>query len=484
MLRFHILLLLSAAWLTAGCSEPVTLEQPRCEMQEQPLGVAVANPVFSWHLDSEAFDVVQTAYEISVAASEKELGTGAALWNSGRVDSDAMRAAYAGAPLDSGRDYYWSVRAHTNAGSTAWSAPHRFSTALSDDEWRAVWVGEDALSNPDENRDSLHTRLAARYLRKEFDNGRKAVKRAMLYVSGLGTYEAYLNGERIGDDFLAPAITFYTKTVYYNTYDVTRLLRRGDNALGVILGNGRYFWLRAQGKPIAGFGLPRLLAQLEIEYADGSRRTVATDDTWRVTSHGPIVANNEYDGEEYDMRRELPGWNRAGYDDAGWQSVDLMEAPAGRLCAQPCPAIRVMERVRPASITRMPSGKFLVDMGQNLVGRLHAKFSACKDEPVVMRFSELLNADSTLYVANLRSAKATDVFTPAADGRFEWTPAFVFHGFRYIELSGMSEMPSADDLEVEVLYDEMNTIGSFETDNDILNSVYSNAYWGIRGNYR
>lgn len=476
--------MLWAALLTAGCSHAVTLEQPRCEYQEQPEGVAVANPVFSWHLGSEEFGVVQTAYEISVAASAKELGSRSALWNSGRVDSDAMQAVYAGAQLEPGRDYYWTVRAHTNAGTTQWSEPHRFSTALADDAWKADWIGENRLSNPGENQDSLHTRLAARYLRKEFDNGRRKVRRAMLYISGLGAYEAYLNGERVGGNFLAPAITFYSKTVYYNTYDVTRLLQKGGNTLGVILGNGRYFWLRAQGKPIAGFGLPRLLAQLEIEYADGSRRTVSTDGTWQVTSLGPIVANNEYDGEEYDMRRELPGWNTTGYDASAWQRADIMDAPAGKLCAQPCPGISVMERVHPASITRMPSGKVLVDMGQNMVGRLNARFSAGSGKPVVMRFAELLNADSTLYVDNLRSAKATDIFTPSSDGRFEWKPAFVFHGFRYIELDGMTEVPSADDLEVEVLYDRMNTIGSFETDNEIINRVYSNAYWGIRGNYR
>lgn len=484
ILRFRILSVLLSALLTAGCTDAVTLEQPRCEMQEQPLGVAVANPVFSWYLVSDEFEVVQTAYEISVAAAPGELCSGSAVWNSGRVESDVMQVSYGGAALVPGCDYYWTVRAHTNAGSTSWSEPHRFSTALRSEDWRAAWIGEDRLSNPGENRDSLHTRLAARYLRKEFDNGSKKVRRAMLYISGLGTYEAYLNGKRIGDDFLAPALTFYNQTVYYNTYDVTDLLLRNDNTLGVMLGNGRFFWLRAQGKPIAGFGLPRMIAQLEIEYADGSRRTVVSDESWRETSRGPIVANNEYDGEEYDMRRELTGWNRSGYNDSEWQPVDIMTTPAGELCPQPCPSMRVMERVHPVSVTRMPSGKYLVDMGQNMVGRLCARFSARKDEPVVMRFSELLNSDSTLYVANLRSAKATDLFTPSADGRFEWKPAFVFHGFRYIEFDGITCQPAPEDLEVEVLYDDMNTIGTFETDNRVINQVYSNAYWGIRGNYR
>lgn len=485
MYRLRLLLGMLATTLVVGCSNAVTLECPRCEMQAEPLGVAVAHPVFSWHLGSDRFGVEQTAWEIRVAASPEALRSArSTVWNSGKVASDAMQAAYDGAPLEPGCDYYWTVRAHTNVGTTAWSAPHRFSTAPDAGAWCAAWIGEDRLSNPGENRDSLHTRLAARYLRKEFDSGAAKVRRAMLYISGVGTYEAYLNGQRIGDDFLAPALTFYTKEVYYNTYDVTPLLQAGGNALGVVLGNGRYFWLRAQGKPIAGFGLPRMIAQLEIEYVDGSRQRVVSDGSWRVTSRGPIVANNEYDGEEYDMRRELPGWNRTGYDDAAWQAADVMAAPAGELRAQPCPSMKVMERVRPLSITRMPSGKYLVDMGQNMVGRLHASFSARRECPVTMRFSELLNPDSTLYVANLRSAKATDIFTPAADGRFEWKPAFVFHGFRYIEIDGLAQQPAPEDLEVEVIYDEMSTIGEFRTDNRVIDQVYSNAYWGIRGNYR
>ena len=471
--------------IASGCSDVVRLESPRLEMQEAPLGVSVPHPVFSWHLDSDRKGVEQNAYEIRVSPILEGLDSESSLvWNSGKVASDAMQAVYDGQALEQGTDYYWKVRAYTNEGTTAWSKAHRFSTAIGADRWQAEWIGEDRLSNPGENRDSLYTRLAARYLRKEFAGGQKDIRRAMLYISGLGAYEAYLNGERVSDDFLAPALTFYSKLVYYNTYDVTRLLHKGDNTLGVILGNGRYFWLRAQGKPIAGFGLPRLLARLEVEYEDGSRQAVVTDGSWKVTSKGPIIANNEYDGEEYDARKELPGWNRSGYDDTGWQPADVVSAPAGQLCAQPCPPIRVMERVRPVSITRIPSGKYLVDMGQNMVGRLNATFTARKDSVVTMRFSELLNPDSTLYVANLRSAKATDLFTAAADGKYTWRPAFVFHGFRYIELDGLTEMPAAKDLEVEVLYDDMATIGTFETDNRVINQVYSNAYWGIRGNYR
>ncbi len=483
--RLFILFGIFMAIITGACAAPVSIENARCERQNEPLGVAVDKPTFSWHLNSSRHGVVQIAYEIQVASTPDAFNIhDKCVWNSGKVPSDAMHVSYGGTVLEPGHDYFWRVKAYTNVGETRWSNIKRFSTALSPDDWYASWIGEDSISNPGENQDSLHTRLAARYLRKEFDNGNRKVKRAMLYISGLGAYEAYVNGKRVGDDFLAPALTFYGKKVYYNTYDVTDLLHEGGNALGVVLGNGRYFWLRAQGKPIAGFGLPRMLSQLVIEYTDGSTNTVLSDGTWKVTSKGPIVANNEYDGEEVDMRRDLGDWSRYGYDDTSWHTADVMEAPKGELLAQPCPSMKVMERVHPVGVTRLPSGKILLDMGQNLVGRLRVKLHCRKDKPVTMRFSELLNPDSTLYVENLRSAKATDIYTPATDGRFEWAPAFAFHGFRYVEIDGIDKAPKAKDIVAEVIYDEMDTIGSFESDNEILNSVWKNAYWGIRGNYR
>lgn len=462
-----------------AAGKAVGLEHTRCQMQQEPLGVAVAKPTFSWYLSSGQRGVKQTGWEIKVVCGK----TKKTVWESGRVASDAMQATYAGEPLQAASDYFWQAKAYTNAGTTGWSRPQRFSTAPAADSWRGCWIGEDALSNPGENRDSLHTRLAARYLRKEFTT-EKPVSRAMLYISGVGACEPYINGQRVGTDFLAPALTYYDRKVYYNTYDVSAMLRRGANALGVALGNGRYFWLRAQGKPIAGFGLPRLLSQLVIEYEDSTVDVISTDGSWKVTSKGPIIANNEYDGEEYDSRLELGRWSEPGYDDSLWKNADTMEAPKGELLAQPCPSITVMERVKPISVNRLQSGKILLDMGQNLVGRLRICGFGNKNQPVVMRFSELLNPDSTLYVENLRSAKATDIYTPAADGTFCWAPSFTFHGFRYVEIDGLERLPSPDDFTAEVMYDRMETIGTFESDNEVLNGVWMNACRGIRGNYR
>ena len=384
--KFQILFL----FLFVGCSlcmaKKVSVVYPRVEMQENPLGIDLKNPHFSWQLASDVKDVKQMGYEIQLAADLRDLKRGDNLiWKSGLVQSDKMQIEYEGLPMQSCEEYYWRVRVQTNHGMSSWSAIQRFSTGmLHAEDWHAKWIGENAMSNSGESQTELHTRLAARYLRKDFQAS-SHIDRATLYISGLGYYQAFLNGKSVSEDLLTPSITFYSETVYYNTYDVTDLLQEGDNALGVILGNGRYFWVRGSG--MEGFGLPRLLAQLEIEYTDGSKKIIASDETWKVTSKGPIVANNEFDGEEYDMKKELPGWNLGGYDDSTWKNVDIMSVPCKRLLAQPSPSVAIMERIHPSSVTRLASGKVLIDMGQNMVGRLKASFKGKAGQKVVMRFA-------------------------------------------------------------------------------------------------
>lgn len=480
--KFQILFLFLFVGLSLCMAKKVSVVYPRVEMQENPLGIDLKNPHFSWQLASDVKDVKQMGYEIQLAADLRDLKRGDNLiWESGLVQSDKMQIEYEGLPMQSCEEYYWRVRVQTNHGMSSWSAIQRFSTGmLHAEDWHAKWIGENAMSNSGESQTELHTRLAARYLRKDFQAS-SHIDRATLYISGLGYYQAFLNGKSVSEDLLTPSITFYSETVYYNTYDVTDLLQEGDNALGVILGNGRYFWVRGSG--MEGFGLPRLLAQLEIEYTDGSKKIIASDETWKVTSKGPIVANNEFDGEEYDMKKELPGWNLSGYDDSTWKNVDIMSVPCKRLLAQPSPSVAIMERIYPSSVTRLASGKVLIDMGQNMVGRLKASFKGKAGQKVVMRFAEIINPDSTLYVANLRSAKATDIFTPSVDGYFSWAPVFVYHGFRYVEIDGVEGDPDIKDFVGEVMYDRMQQTGHFETSDFIINQIFKNAYWGIRGNY-
>lgn len=472
-----------------ACQTPkVTVEHLRVEMQENPVGIGTTHPRFSWQLQASVADVVQSAYRIEVARSEKELQSGDLVWDSGRVaDSLSVLIPYGGPSLESGSEYYWRVRVETNRGETPWSPVGRWSMALLDaQDWRAEWIGiapEDSTMTfgGDTNRPWIRTRLSARYLRKEF-SVEGEVSRAMLYICGLGAYDAYLNGERIGNAVLAPAQTNFAKTTYFNTYEVTAMLESGTNALGVVLGNQHYYSTRNPG--IIGYGYPQLLAQLEVEYADGTRDTVVSDLSWQVTDRGPIVANNEFDGEEYDARLEMPGWNRAGYDASAWRKPDRMKAPTGQFCAQPNPPMVIHEELKPVSVKRLDDGRLIVDMGQNMVGWLRVRLQGKKDQPIQFRFAELLTPDGNLYMDNLRGALVTDIYTPAIDGSFEWEPRFVYHGFRYVEISGLDELPEADSLTGCVIYDDMETTGTFETSNEVLNQVFRNAYWGIRGNYR
>ncbi|MCD8177367.1 MAG: glycoside hydrolase family 78 protein [Tannerellaceae bacterium] len=325
------------------------------------------------------------------------------------------------------------------------------------------------------------TRLAARYLRKEF-NAPGTIKSARLYITGLGFYECYLNGEKVGRDVFAPTATDYTKHVNYNVYDVTNLLNNGGNTVGVILGNGRYFSMREHG--VRNFGFPKLLMQLEIEEKDGKRTVITSDETWKITTDGPIVANSEFDGEEFDANRILHGWCENGYNNSGWLNAGQVTPPGGKLIAQRNPNIQIMKEIKPVSVTPTGKGSYMVDMGQNMVGWLAIQGKAKKDKPVTMVFAELLTPEGNLYLDNLRSAKVTDRYIPAGDGLFSWEPRFTYHGFRFVEISGLQEAPELEDLTGKVIYDRMDDTGSFYSSNELLNQIHKNAYWGIIGNYR
>lgn len=490
MKKLRYVACLAVVILTAACtSSRVRVDDLRLEMQENPIGIGAAQPRFSWQLKADVKDVNQTTYRIEVARSEKDLKAGDLLWNSGEVASDlSLLIPYEGPALESRATYYWRVKVTTDKGDTPWSETARWSMALlGEADWTAQWIGIDGATNPGEelgsetSKERMDTRLAARYLRKEFP-AKGDVQRATLYVAGLGSSDVYMNGKRVSEDVFAPIPGVYPKTTYYSTYDVSELVNDGNNALGVVVGNGRFFPVRNPG--IRGYGLPRLLAQLEIEYKDGTTETVVSDPSWQATARGPIVANNEFDGEEYDARLELTGWDKSGYDASAWQKPDTMSAPGGRLLALPTPNMRVMEEIAPVGITRLNDGKYILDMGQNMVGWLKVKLNGKKDQPVTMRFAELLQPDGSLYVENLRSAKVTDIYTPAVDGEFVWEPRFVYHGFRFVEISGLDEQPALESFTGRVIYDEMETTGKFETSNPVINQIYKNAYWGIRGNYR
>lgn len=462
--------------------ETVIVSSLKTEMRENPDGIGTLFPRFSWKIESETPAITQVAYQIEVAASVQELKNKSnLLWSSGRINTDqSLLVSYDGEPLKSGKCYFWQLTVWTNTGQRIESHIQQWSTALlNETDWKAKWIG---LNDQENLRvDNNRTILPARYLRKEFEVT-SSPKRAMLYISGVGSSICYMNGQQVGNDVFGPLPTWYDASVPYLSYDVTDLVKDGSNAIGVALGNGRFLTMREQG--MYGFGLPRLIAQLHIEY-DDKEDIIISDQTWQVTNKGPVVENNEFDGEKYDARLELGEWTKSGYNASAWQSATLMEAPKGKLIAQLSPSLKVMEEIKPVTIKTVDKGRYIVDMGQNMVGYLKVKLKGKEGKPISMRFAEVLEQNGeNLYLDNLRSALVTDVYTPATDGIFTWEPQFVYHGFRFVEISGLDSEPSINDFTGKVVYDEMETIGTFETSNELINKLYANCYWGIRGNYR
>ncbi|MDR0843911.1 MAG: glycoside hydrolase family 78 protein [Tannerella sp.] len=484
MRQLHLFFLFLPLCLMMACTSTNELQVVglQTEMRDNPEGIGIDHPRFSWQLQTGVPNTLQTAYQVEVAGSAADLKSGNNLsWNSGKIESDqSILIPYSGNPLESGKEYFWRVKVWTNTGSESQSAEAKWSMGLlKASDWKAFWIGLDDSVNL--VIDKGRTRLPARYLRKDFTVSQK-VKRAVLSISGVGSSVPYLNGKRISNDVFAPLPTLYTTTVYFNTYDVSELLQAKENTLGVELGNGRYLAMR---RGMVGFGLPRLIAQLSIEYEDGKSETIVSDDSWKATGKGPIIANNEFDGEEYDARQELGKWTEAGYDASQWQAADLMQAPGGTLIAQPSENLKVMEEIKPISIKAVADGKYILDMGQNMVGWLQVNLKGKKDSPVKFRFAELLtDGDAELYMDNLRGALVTDIYTPSEDKPFTWEPTFVYHGFRFVEISGLDYQPQTSDFTGKVVYDNMQTIGTFETSNTLVNRIFKNSYWGIRGNYR
>jgi alpha-L-rhamnosidase len=360
---------------------------------------------------------------------------------------------------------------------------------LSEADWNAAWIGLDRAVGNDKP-DTQFRQLSARMVRKEFE-ATKGVRRATAYVCGLGLFELRINGKKVGRQVLVPALSEYPKRSFYLTFDVTKELLNGKNAVGVILGNGRFFASRQAFAPNQDirietntYGYPKMIFRMDIEYADNTRQSLVSDATWRITAHGPITANSEYDGEDYDARKEMAGWDEAGFDDSGWMNAAKVGDPSEKLSAQPIAPIRVMEIMKPKSVKEIKPGVHIFDMGQNMVGWVSLAVRAKRGTSVQMRFAETLNPDGSLYTDNLRAAKQTDTYIARGGGVEQWEPRFTYHGFRYVELTGYPGRPQLSTIEGKVVYDDMRTTGSFNCSNDIINKVYKAAYWTMRGNYR
>jgi alpha-L-rhamnosidase len=323
--------------------------------------------------------------------------------------------------------------------------------------------------------------LPAPYLRKEFPVA-SPVKRAVLYATAQGVVELSLNGQRVGDEVFTPGWTDYRKRIYYRTYDVTELMQTGPNALGAILGDG---WFRGNiscvGQNKYGNRL-RLKAQLHIEYQDGRTEVIASDPSWKA-AYGPILESDMQAGEVYDARREMSGWNRAGFEDDGWSPVVAGSAIKPLLQAYPGVPVRPIQELPAVQVTEPQPGTYVFDLGQNFSGWIRLKVKGEAGDKVDMLFAEMLKEDGTAYTINLRSARAVDTYILKGGEEEVWEPRFTFHGFRYVQISGLREKPAPDAVTGIVLYSDSPEASSFECSNPMVNKIYRNIVWGQRSNY-
>ncbi len=464
----------------------------RCEYRENPLGLGEARPRFFWQIDDPRRGAAQGAYQIRVASAAHELAHDRAdVWDSGRVDTNqSAHVVYGGPALRSRQRYYWQVRTWDAAGqSSPWSDIAWFEMGLlRRGDWKAQWIGRKPRGDNTQLQPSP-------YLRRAFATTGANIRQARLHLSARGLVEAYINGHRVGDDHFVPGWTDYHQRIQYRTYDVTALVQRGDNVLGAVLADGWYAGHIHRGFRVYG-PFPMLLAQLEIEDERGRRQTIATDETWQW-AEGPIRSASLFMGETYDATRDLGDWCVPGFDASAtmWQVVDVVEpCDAKLLAAAPGPPVRRIMEIRPVAVTEPKPGVFIFDLGQNMVGwcRLYVKGQAGRT--ITLRHAEVLEPDGMLYTTNLRTARQTDQYTlkGAANGDREvYEPRFTFHGFRYVEVTGLdlpADLPPGRKPDLEtitgvVLHSDMPVTGRFECSDPRINQLQSNIVWGQRGNF-
>ena len=476
-------------------TRPLTPAGLRCAHLADPLGVAPDRVRLSWTPEAAGTGRAQRAYQVQMAPTGERLITGEHLsWDSGRVESaSSADIRYAGRPLARGGRYLWRVRLWDERGQVSgWSEHAAFEVELHPAKgWRARWISQDrareGVSPPSGAgpRDSVAASLApAPYLRRVFSVA-APVESARLYVTALGLYEARLNGQRVGDAFLAPGWTDYGERVLYQTYDVTSLVAAGENVLGAVLADGWYAGFVGFDAKRAGahYGTrPELLAQLIVTFADGSQQWVVTDEHWRARD-GAIRHADLLMGEKHDLRLEPAGWDAPGFDAAGWPAVACRDRDSRRIVADPGPPVRVTESLAPARVWRDAAGRQLVDFGQNLPGWVRLRAAGTAGTVVRVRHGEVLSGDGSLYTDNLRTARQADEYVLAGDGPAVLEPRFTQHGFRYAEITGYPGDLDPADVVARVVHSDIPATGSFISSEGWLDQLFRVIDWGQRGNF-
>ncbi len=464
----------------------LTVEELRTEYDVHPIAVDTREPRFFWKLASDRRGARQTAYRVAVATSASLLERGKPdMWDSGRVESSQQsHIVYDGAPLRSDTDYCWSVNVWDENGHESRSTePARFSTALFDAaEWSAKWIGRGPADEPladvakfatgeNEGLKDLDIDYRSPMLRTEFNLG-APVRRARAYISGLGFHELHVNGEKAGDHLLSPAKTDYREQVLYEALDIGDALQKGDNAVGIMLGNGWFNTLKEWWSwRMQWYGSPRVICQIHVECTDGTTKRVVTDESWR-TSTGPIVSSCIYSGEHYDARLEQPGWATPGFDDTHWESALVMAPPGGVLRPATLPPARVTEIVKPVAVCEPEPRVYVYDMGRNFSGWVRLTVEGPAGTKVTLRFTERANEDGSIDVSNLSQARPADHYVLKGEGIETYEPRFTWHGFRYVSVEGFPGTPTLESIEGRFIHTDCERTGRLESDNHMVQRIH------------
>ncbi len=482
--------------------------------QTAPSGVDDAKPRLSWRMEGDEKELSQSAYQILVASSEANLASGKAdLWDSGQVKSTTADTIYAGKTLPSSASICWKVRTWAGETASEWTPPQRFLTAIIGGQPTQPFISFKDASPFHKDQKTLSL-PPARYYRSTFKPEKKVVH-AIAYATALGIYELQVNGQRVGDAYFTPGWTDYRKRAYYNTYDLTHLLKEGENAIGAVVADGWYAGYVGYGK-LVGYGpyktgrniygkTPSLMVEVHLTYDDGSRKVIGTDTTWKTTT-GPELEADFLMGETYDARKEMPGWASVAFDDSKWEPAIL--APDNGSVVQPFsdafiknenrefgfirppvmqayPAqpVRISQELPAKTVKPLKPGTWIFDLGQNFAGNVRLKVTAKAGDKFVLRFAEMLHPDGRLMTENLRQARAIDTYIAKGTEGETWTPRFTYHGFQFVEVTGFDKEPPLDAITGLVLHSDTTLTSSFECSDPVVNKVFQNAVWTQRANW-
>ena len=466
----------------------LNVDSLRCEDATNPLGIDQRSPRLSWTLESDHRGTLQTAYCVQVAASRRDLEAETNLrWDTGEIASDrSTHVAYSGSALASFERLWWRVRVRDNhAEQSAWSEPASWEMGiLEPSTWEAEWITPDLEEKTTDNPCPM--------LRREFSL-RGPVHSARAYITALGLYEFEINGRRVDDRRFTPGFTSFHKRLHYQVYDVTQYLVQGDNAIGVTLADGWYrgqLWIRAQPN-IFGSRLA-LLAELRVEYDDGTREVIVSDGSWRCTT-GPILSSDLYFGEVYDARQEIPEWSKPGFaNEASWRGVEPCDCGKEHLLCSACPPVRVTEELRPQRIFTTPKGELVADLGQVIAGAIRLELRGERGQVVTLSYCEQLTSDGNFNIEQLDLLGyqkkrgryyQVDRYVLKGDGPETFEPRFTFHGFRYVKLENYPGRLDADDITGLVIRSALPETGTFSCSNQLINQLQHNILWSQKGNF-